>query len=1281
VHASPLLRGVFAWGGRLLLAFYFLVGAIILIGRYVVMPEIAGYRDRIEQELSGAIGLPVKIESVSATWPGLHPLLVINGLHLHDREGRPALAFDQVEAAVGWSSLWHFGLRLHRLEIVAPALDIRRDATGVLFVAGLAVQGGGDNGFADWLLAQGRIVVRDARLTWHDELRGAPALELQHLNFDLRNAGRHHSFGLTAIPPAPVAERLDVRGTLVGHDVADLSGWRGELFADLEQADIAAWTPWLDAPLELTRGTGSVRLWLSFEKLMPTGLTADVRLADVSLRLQADLPELVLNHLAGRLSGRRTDEGYSGEIKHLALLTADDIEMQPTDARLTLNTVKSRESGEFRANGLDLGALAALASHLPLSEDVHARLKSFAPQGRLSGLELSWRGSVDAPQRWQIKGAFDGLALAAYHELPGFTGLSGKLEGDESAGQVHIDSRNARADLPAVFADPTLSLNDLSAEIGWKTRDKQVDLLFSRISFHNPDAHGEISGRYRYTGQGPGEIDLTAKVTNAAGSAVWRYLPLAVGQQTRDWLRTSIIGGHSDSTTLRLKGPLAQFPFRDGKEGIFQVKGTFQGATLKYAEGWPEITAIDGDLLFEGVRMLIRGQRGTILGVGLSEVHAELADLELPEEILTVTGQAKGATQGFLDFIEASPVGEIIDHFTGTMNATGKGELDLKLVLPLRHIADTQVQGRYRFTENQLRVLSDLPPFSAARGEFNFTADRLQAKNLRANFMGAPLTLDVTSISGGGVRVNAAGTLTTQVLRQEYGWRALEHLSGQSPWRATVTVKKHGAGADIRFDSTLEGLSSSLPEPFNKSARDALPLRVESHVEAQRNTLKATLGNHVSVNLLDAGAGWRGRAAIGSVASNSTAPLPANGVTLAITQPQLDVDVWRALLAGNGNGNNGNGKPAPPFPLAALDLKTSEVHLLGRRFHDVQLTGARKDALWRFDLASREAQGKMTWDGTGAGRVTGRMSQFTLPASDSNASANASTAQDSGTTDNKQEMPAIDLVIDDFRLQEKALGEVRVAAENRAGVWQAKLDVKNDAAKMQGTGRWRPSSSAPETALNFKLDVNDAEKLLGRLGLPDSMRRGTAQFEGDLTWAGAPFALNLPSLTGQLKIDAGKGQFKKLEPGVGRLLGVLSLQSLPRRISLDFRDVFSEGFAFDSITGAAAISRGQMHTEGLNLRGPAAKVLLSGNVNLVAETQDLKVRVQPSIGESIAIGAMIANPAIGAAAWVAQKVLNDPLDQAFAFEYAVTGSWSDPKVDKIDRKPPEADFITKPAPP
>jgi uncharacterized protein YhdP len=207
------------------------------------------------------------------------------------------------------------------------------------------------------------------------------------------------------------------------------------------------------------------------------------------------------------------------------------------------------------------------------------------------------------------------------------------------------------------------------------------------------------------------------------------------------------------------------------------------------------------------------------------------------------------------------------------MTASGKGELDLRLTLPLRHIADTKVQGRFRFADNQLRVLPELPPFTAAQGEFGFTSDRMQAKNLRARLLGLPLTLDVTSAPGGEVRIAAAGTLTAQALRQEYGVRAFEHLSGETPWRASVSVKK--PGATIRIESSLDGLASSLPEPFNKSVRAVLPLKVEGRIEPRGDNWTVTLGGDAGLRLQQAGAQWRGRGT--GHGGETAALLPAHG--------------------------------------------------------------------------------------------------------------------------------------------------------------------------------------------------------------------------------------------------------------------------------------------------------------------------------------------------------------------------------------------------------------------
>lgn len=1260
---NGIVRSALLWTGRLLLVLYFAAATLILVGRHWVMPEIGAWRGTIEQKLSEAIGLRVEIGGLTASWPGLHPHLVIDKLQLHDPQGKPALAFERVEAEIGWSSLLFMELRLHRLEIAAPVLDIRRDAAGTFFIAGLPVRGEGDSGFADWLLEQYRIVVRDARLIWHDELRGAPPLELNHLNLVLRNLGRHHSVGLTAEPSGGIATRIDLRANLEGRSLNDLAAWEGASYADLAQLDLAALAPWAELPLALTRGTGDMKLWLNFAKLLPTGFTAELQLADLNLRLQPELPLLALSRIEGRVTGRKTADGYFGEVKRLSIATTSGIDVPPTQASLKLDVAGRGQGGELRASSIDLTALGALAEHFPLPRNVRERLQTFAPRGQLADVILAWQGPTEAPEHWRIKGSFTDLALAAHKELPGFSGISGRLEGDERSGQVNIDSRAATIDLPAVFPEPTLALAKLEAEIGWRGKSGTTEILFQRVNFTNDDAKGEATGMYRYTGQGPGDIDLSAKLTDAAGNAVWRYMPLAVNKDARDWLRAGIIGGISEIATLRLKGPLAEFPFRDGKGGIFQVKGQVRGAALNFAPGWPHMTGIDGELLFEGVRMQIRGRRGDIMGVALSDMVAEIPNLDAKDgEMLTVTGRAKGETQRFLDFIEASPVGARIDHFTETMAATGSGELDLKLAMPLRHVVDTQVQGRYRFADNRLDVLRELPPFTAVQGEFSFTSDRLQAKNLRARFLDQPMTLEVSSLTGGTVRITATGSLESNALRRFYGLRALEHLSGEAPWRGSLTVKK--PAAELRIESDLRGLASSLPDPLNKSALAAMPLLVQGRIEPQRDEWTVTLGTSAGLRLQQVGESWRGRIAIGEAAVKLAPALPTQGLVLAVNLPGIDVDAWQALFRnGNGSSNETAGKSDGLPPLSLIEIRSADLRVAHRHFHEVQLQGTRSESRWQLALASREAQGQLNWDGTGAGRITGRLARLHLPASEGTGGEE--------TADDAREMPAVDLVIDSFRLGAIALGELKVKAENREGAWQAKLDVKNDAAKLSGEGRWRPGragGNAPETALTFKLSVNNAEKLLDRMGMPEAVRRGEGEIDGNVRWAGSPFTFDLPSLSGQINADISKGQFKKLEPGVGRLLGVLSLQSLPRRITLDFRDIFSEGFAFDSITGEAKISKGVMTTDELRIRGPSAKVLLSGEADLVAETQNLKVRVQPSIGETLAVGAMIANPVAGAVAWAAQKVLKDPLDQIFAFEYAVTGGWADPKVDKIARK-------------
>jgi uncharacterized protein (TIGR02099 family) len=1245
---------------------YVVFAAILLLVRFALLPNIESYRGDIERALSASLAQNVVIDRVDGGWQGMRPRLTLHGFQVRGGDGRPALSFDQVDAVLAWSSLIHLDLRLYRLSVVAPALNLRRDAKGTIFVGGLelkADQKGPD--FSDWLLGQHQVVVRDATITWQDDLRQAPPLTLTHLNLRLENRGSHHRFGLSAEPPKTMAARLDLRGDFRGDDLDDLAAWQGEAYAELDYADLAIWRQWIDYPLELPAGHGGLRLWLGVGEKNAAYATADIALADVQLRLRRDLPAFAIQRMSGRLMANRAANGYEISAKQLALTTREGVRVAPTDFHLHWSPPGegSAGSGEFSASSLDLDAVVKLAGFLPLDADLRTKLAAYQPHGRLPELKLSWKASATSPdaiETYRVQARFENLGLAAQGSVPGFSGLSGHIDGSEQSGSIELASRDAAIHLPMVFSEPRVALTTLDASATWKTDADGVELNISRAAFQNGDAHGSLNGRYHTRAGSPGEIDLSGKLTDADAKSVWRYMPLVVGVDVREWLKNALLGGRAEEANLRLKGDLGHFPFTDGS-GIFQVKGRFHGAILRYAADWPQIDDITGSLLFEGTRMVIEGDKGRILGAAVAGVRCEIPNLDTKDPVMTVTGRAAGSSSEFLRFIETSPVGTHIDHITENLSAQGSGDLDLKLTLPLARIAQTGVDGSFQFSNNQVTLLPGMPPLTEASGRLAFTGDSLTLPRARANFLGSPMTLEVKNAGAAGVQAIADGRIDVAALRRQYDLPMFDYLSGSTTWRATLAMRQHVP--ELRIESSLVGIASSLPPPFNKNTLEALPLRFERKAGSDQNhdQIKVALGRDVNANLLRSRERDQMKIDRGLIGIGDWMPLPERGVLLAARFPRLDFDFWRRLFpSAENNTSTAKGRESP---ITAVKLKAAEATAFGHQLTDLTLNAARGGDGWGAQINSREVNGSLAWRSQGAGRLVARLKRLAIVSS-------ADAAADGGAA--IDELPGLDVEVEQLQLRGRDLGKLKLSADNRDGRWDAKLDVENPDGHITGSGNWKRSPTAPHTHLQFNLNAKSVDRLLSRFGYPDSVRRGTATLEGDVDWNASPTAIDYASLSGHLKFEAKNGQFNKLEPGAGRLLGILSLQSLPRRLTLDFRDIFSEGLAFDSIEGQAKVTRGVAETSDLTIDGPAAKILMTGKVNLAVETADLRVKIQPAIGESLAVGTFIVNPAAGAVAWLAQKLLKDPLGHVFSYEYAMTGPWADLKVDKVPVAAPAA---------
>lgn len=1266
--AHPVARRLWAVFGWLLLVSWVSFAGLILVLRYSVLPNIEQHREKIERLVSDALGLPVHIGGMSAGWQGLKPDLTLSDVRVDDADGRPALAFSRVEAILDWSSLPHRQLRLALLAIDEPVLHIRRDAQGALTIAGIAVATSAeDTAVADLVLAQKRIRINGAMLVWEDDLRGAPPLVLEDVSLALDNDGRRHRFGLTALPPGELAARIDVRGDLFGDDVAALDGWKGKLFAELDYVDLAGWQRWVDYPFALPRGRGAMRTWLTVAEGHVLDLTTDVALEDVRLQLARNLPELRLASLHGRLSGRLRDGGFSASARGLRFALEDGTAAPPTDFGVDWQAAADGRltQGSGTASRIDLGRLASLSRYLPLDAATRKTLEDYAPSGEIADLRLSFTGDADQLRTYSLRARFDGLGVRAQGYFPGFFGLTGTLEASDKGGNIALRSQVSGLDLPSVFPEPRMSFDSLNAEVRWKIDNQRVDVDLQRVEFAGADAAGSASGTYVYSGQGPGVIDLAAALTRARGDAVWRYMPHAVNSTARSWLRQAITRGNASDAKLTLKGDLARFPFLDGS-GTFLVTAKAHDVSLDYAPGWPLLEHIDGNLRFAGAGMRVDATRGVLYGTQISHTVAEIPDFDADNPLLAVRGRVDGPVADFLRFIEASPVGESIEHATSDMSAVGKGALNLSLDIPLGAVDDTRVAGEFQFLDSQVRVDPLLPPLTGVKGALHFTDGSIRIRDIGGQFLGGPVRIKAET-RGGLVDVLATGSLTVAQARRQFDLPLFDRLSGSAAWKASVKVRK--GSADVVVDSDLTGLASGLPPPFNKPAADSLPVRFEKSALASgtggrkgeaRDRIQISLGKVVAAQLIrqkDAQGGWlpeRGALTVGVPLA-----LPEKGVAVEIKAPEVDFDFWRNALVPVGAGNDVGGSVKAFLP-DQVRIGAGVLGAFGRRVHDAELRARSLAGVWQASIASRETTGDFQYDPFGRGALRARLKTMVV---DPSTSGDVSPA---GQSQVIEDLPALDVVAESFSIGDKKLGKLEMQAYNEATNWRIdKLSITNPDGRVEGAGIWRMQPPR-RFNLDFRLVADDVGGLLGRVGFPGTVRRGTATLSGKLHWSGSPLAIDYPSLTGSMELDAAKGQFAKLDPGAaGKLLGLISLQGLPRRVTLDFQDVFSEGFAFDSISSRLDVKSGVMHTDRLQIDGPSARVLMRGDVDLQNETQKLVVNIQPELGGTAALGVALLNPIAGAATLLAHKVLQNPLNQMFSFDYGISGKWDDPKVEKL----------------
>lgn len=1331
----------------------------------LVLPRVAEQQNWLQQQASRVLGVRVQIGEVKVAGSWWLPWLEVRDVGLFDAEGREALHLNNVTLAFSAASLLHGGF--DQVVIDQPDLDIRRDAQGRVWIAGLPLQSESqDTDASDWFFSQKQVVIRQGRVRWQDEQRvleanaplsgavtaaaatnaavTAPAvLTLSDVEVTLLNGWRHHDMRLDATPPAPLGERLSLRGQLLQPlwaRAGDLQQWHGQLYVDGPRVDVSQVQQWLPLArgVALQSGIGALRAWADVVQGQVVAVTADVSLQAVHVTLGAELQPLQLKTMHGRIGARWQSSAYEVSSQDLQFETVQGERWPGGDMRLAWQGDDAR-TGTFHAHRLDLGALSQVAQRFPLPRDVYQALLDLQPKGQANALTLHWQrplGSEGGATIYSAKGQLLQLHLqhpphtdALWAQWPGVENLNLDFDLTQQGGKAKLSMQGGSLTLPAGLEDTHIALAQAQVQAAWQHSDKGWQVQISQATLRNDDLSAEFNGSWKAgppEAPWPGVLDLTAQLSRVQAQRVHRYFPDVLSTEVRAYVQQAVLGGVADKVKVRVRGDLRDMPFADPKQGEFLVSAQLtQGrfafvppdpkAANRKVTPWPMLEHLQGELVFERAGLRFQGQ--TQLSHA-PHVHWHTLDVAVPvlrDPVVSIRSEARGPLQEVLATVNQTALSGLIDGALAKSQGSGDVDLLLGLTVPLQQVEKTVLNAQVQFKDNELQVLPGTPVLSRAKGLLHIDAQGFDVKELKAKTLGGDVTvqggLSFVERPNKAVPVlNITGQLSSEGLRQakEMGFvsRMAQSMNGRANYQAKLAIKR--GQPELLITSDLKGMALNLPQPLNKASNASLPLRIETQLtkdsaapkaKVLQDNLKVSLGRSVNaVYLRDLTQTptqvLAGNIQVGTAVSES-APTRASGVALNLDVPYLDADAWVQLLSQWMGVPVGvpvgvppaKGKAAAKNPrvvgLAAdateglayvpssLAVRTAQLKLTERVLNQVVVGGTRVGDVWRLNTSAQELNGAIELRppvGNTPAQLLARLTYLNIPPS-------AVADVESLLSEQPSSIPALDVVVNDLTLRGKKLGRLEMEAVNQVGAtpnsreWRLnKLNLTVPEATLTARGDWAADGpNTRRTQLSFTLDVRDSGQLLTRMGTPGAVREGRGKVQGQLAWRGSPITLDYASMTGQLQLNIEKGQFLKTEPGAARLLGVLNLQALPRRLSLDFNDIFSEGFAFDFLRGDARIDQGVVFTNNLQMKGVAAGALIEGRADLARETQDLKVVVVPDINAGAASLYMATiNPLVGLTSYLAQLVLSRPLVKAGTSEFRIDGTWSQPRVTEVN---------------
>lgn len=1230
----------------------------------LLVAQIPEYQAEIKQRVAAELGLVVDFETLDARLGLRGPELTLRDATIGRgteflQADRAAITLDPTALLIGRR------IDVSHLTLDGVRLTVERDLQGTFRLGDFALASSSE-GLAATIPESVRVAIRNSELLYIDVARDRQWL-FTDLDLAIESTDGNYVASATLLPPDGLAERLTLDVSTV-RPVADGRSSRWRLEADTDALDLGVLAALLPIdPVVAVSGHGAVDVTLEWsdQRLASIGLGIDF--ADVGIGDAGNEPYEQLKFVA---DWRRSGEAGWGLALDQIEVSRNGSAWEPSgSASFSLATVDGAvQAITLASDFFRLEDLQPVFSAFPETQ-IAEQWELFEPAGDVRDLDFSIdrRNSSFA---YELETSFERFAVRQLGTTPGIAGISGRVSATEDSGTIEFQSGEVSVEWPSLFRE-TLSAESLTGAVIWRQGlgVVQVTSVDLDVGLMGREARASFDLRLPRDGSAP-TIDVAAQLASVELVAAKRFVPTGILPVALiNWLDRAVTGGLARNIEFSMAGSLDAFPFDDGG-GQFRVTAELEQASLDYMPEWPVAEQIDGRIEFLNAGFLAEAS-GSTFDNRTDNLVVSIPDLLNP--VMTLRADTEGRLASVVDYLRGVPLiaERLGPGFDRIEVLGGAGEISAELDLPFNDRANFNLDAALQIIDGSLTVRGLKPSLTEINGTVTAEEDSVFATSMDGVFLGGPINVSLMPSDRPGYRAEIAveGETAANALAESFGLPQSDLIDGQTLWRGRLLLPALDPLATtptrITIDSNLAGVAFRFPEPLAKAPSEPLNLAVNLQFAAG-NRLEVT-GNLGATRRFEIGFAIdddRLEFTRGAVAFGGDEPrLPVQaGILVGGHIETLELDRWLAL-----GRNTGVGRAAPLF--LGADLQIASLHGFGQQLGTTALRVERGRNDWLVQVDSEAIAGEISVPRGGDRRepIVADMSRLYLATSGGSGSGFGATAA-------PQTMPGLRIQAEEFGFGNRELGSVAAIVEPvTQGLMLTEFTSRTPNLQMDITGSWLSRPLGSKTAIAAEIRSTDVQAALADLGLDPVIEGESATVTANVGWDSAPSAAWLDHLNGEVSLFVETGTLREIDPGAGRVVGLMSIAALPRRLLLDFRDVFEQGFAFDEISGTFRIIDGNAYTNDLKFGGPAAEIGVVGRTGLRDRDyrQQIVITAEPS-NMLPTVGGLLAGAGVGAALLIFTRLFKEPLKGIGRASYCLTGSWEEPIVESIDNNESEA---------